>query len=42
MTTPVILLSTHLTFIALAILSAIVMFWAFATCDENDEYNKWD
>lgn len=42
MTMPVILLSTHLTFIALAILSGIAMFWAFSMCDEDDEYNKWD
>jgi hypothetical protein len=29
-------------FLALTFLSAIVMFWAFASCDEDDEYNKWD
>lgn len=29
-------------FIVLAILSGVVLFWAFSTCDEDDEYNKWD
>lgn len=29
-------------FIVLAILSGVVLYWAFATCDEDDEYNKWD
>lgn len=23
-------------------LAIIAMFWAFSTCDEDDEYNKWD
>lgn len=39
---PVILLATPSIFITLAILSGIVMCWAFSTCDEDDEYNKWD
>lgn len=23
-------------------LAIIAIFWAFSTCDEDDEYNKWD
>lgn len=34
LTAAIILVSTFL--------SVIAMFWAFSTCDENDEYNRWD
>lgn len=36
------ILLTAATILVLTFLSGIAMFWAFSTCDENDEYNRWD
>jgi hypothetical protein len=39
------LLVIPVTTIVIGVLSGIAiiaMFWAFSTCDEDDEYNKWD
>jgi hypothetical protein len=39
------LLVIPVTTIVIGVLSGIAiiaMFWAFASCDEDDEYNKWD